>query len=320
MGDDHALGGDAAGGLAQVLIHAPANAQCGALQLLGRSDGEDDIAGVQDGVRTGEADLRLIAAADAGNDHAIVAKSGDVANRHAVEVRVFDAQRRALRFADALGELLLEVEQLLFWIDAEKHADQDDDEDDAEHAEGIGDGVGHRRATAGVGIAGAGHRLLRRAQRGRVGGGAGEDAGQHARLPLEDQRAEHEHDSRAAHHDQHGQCVEFEPIFFERVEKSGPQLQSDGEHKQRESELLEKRHQVRIERQPEMPEQQPAEQHARHAELDAADADAADQQAEDRRERDHQDRLRVWRHLADSIEKFLHAADAARVVPRRQCL
>ena len=68
---------------------------------------------------------------------------------------------------------------------------------------------------------------------------------------------------------------------------------------------------MRVQRQAEMAEQQAAEQHARHSQLDAPDLDAAEQQPQDRRQGNHQNGLRMRRDILDAVEKFDHPADHA---------
>ena len=84
--DDHAFGCQGAGGFSQILVNSAANAQLDAVKLLGRADGEDDVADLQNGVAGGDFRVGFGLAADSRDDHVFIAETGDIADGLASEI------------------------------------------------------------------------------------------------------------------------------------------------------------------------------------------------------------------------------------------
>lgn len=172
------------GNFPQVLVHAGADAEADALQLLGRTHGQNHVAELEHRfLKRAFHPLRILPP-DAGNDDAFVGQAGDIADHLAGEVRVLDDEANALDLGGGVGHFLLEEEQFALRIDPENQAQQDDRQNDPDDAEGVGDRVGHGgQVCLLTAVRRGGHGLLGRAERGRVGGGPGKNPGHHAGFP-----------------------------------------------------------------------------------------------------------------------------------------
>ena len=98
-------------------------------------------------------------------------------------------------------------------------------------------------------------------------------------------------DERAEDDDARGEQIHGKPLPFERGEEPRPDLETDGENEEDESELTGELQHLVTKGQAEVPEDQAGKQHAGHPEADAEHAHAAETQPEGDHEAEDQHRM-----------------------------
>ena len=257
------------------------------LRVIGRRDDHYLVADAERSLRVGDLDMP-VGPEHARDDELTVYQSLDLQNGFAVEKLVFDFYRNA----DRLARVVLAAREYLILLveaDTEDPADEKHRQDNADHAERIGYRI-TRRDVGRVDSRHVGIGLLRCAQSGRVGHGAGEDTHDgrdvQSRRQMDDVGGDH-----AQKDDGRRQHVQLHAAFLERREEAGSYLQADRVDEQNQPELFDEMDQMLVELHPEMAERDSDEKNPRHAEPDSADFELAERDAERDHQRENQHRV-----------------------------
>ena len=264
-----------------VLLFLLSEDQAQRIGLARGGDHEDDVVLLQRLVGGGNRNLPF--APDPRNDEVVVALRSDLVDAFAEDGRVGQVVAGDEDVFPVFGVRLRHVGGA-----DEELADEDDGQDDAHHAQRIGHGAAQGGA-AGV-DAHLLQRLLRRSERRGVGRGAAQDARHVGHRDV--QRIAHCHGQpRAEQYYRKGGRHQAQSVGAQRVEEAGADLQAEGVYEDDEPEALGIVQHRRVDRQSEMPGQDPCEKDECHAQRDAEDAYPAEGDPDRRNERNNHDGL-----------------------------
>ena len=196
--------------------------------------------------------------------------AGDRIQAHAVEVWIGHDQRPALERLGLAAVLGGELRRFARGIDAEDLLEHEQRADDADDRRGIRDSVGQggQREAVGRDVRQGAERLRGGAERRGIGRGAGENAEHRGRIETR-QPAGERRGHGAQEHDRCREHVQFHALLAQRREEAGAELQTDGEDKQDQPELLHEIERVMIDLLAEVPDEDAREKHACRAKPDA---------------------------------------------------